>query len=471
MINSDRRSRSGSPDRRRGPGTDVTRRAVRLLLALLLGCLLVGCGPSPSGPERSNRPSSTAATSNAPSAAPTSTSPSASPSQSPRPRTSPAQKAAPRSVGSLLSGIVSAVNRRDRTDFQSLVSDKDPGFADTAGMIFDNLAAIHPADFALRATDNRRHLSSDRRSVLGSTSYAIEVRVRWAVPGDQSASDQQVWMTLVRSGGGVRWGGVSDGPSKPGPTPLWWLEPVHYQHSGSATVIAGARIDAQAWVAAANTAVDEDAPRLGSVGWNKTLVIIVPSSEHLMEESMGVTAGTDSALAAITWSDGHDAASAPLRIMINPSGQQSRLATAIVLSHETVHVATQSPTSPAPSWLVEGFADYIAYVNYPEGVEPAADGLLAQVKRHGPPAGLPGESDFAAGKHDLNLSYAEAWLACRYLAERFGYQKLLRFYESVDRSPDGAVSGSMRSTFGISEHEFVKGWQRYLRTAAKQGRI
>lgn len=457
----------------------MKRRTARLLLTLVLAVLtpsglLVGCNSSPSaGP--STRPSSPAATPTAhpdPHRRATSQAPAPKTTQSPSPhRPRHTTTPLPRTTAGLLTGIVHAVEAKDRSGFQALVSDRDPGFRGTAGMIFDNLVAIHPANLALRATGNRRDLSTARATSLGHDSYAAEVRVSWSVPGDRAPSSQRVWMTVVRSASGVRWGGVADGPGNQRRTPLWWLEPVHYGHSGAATVITGAQVNTSTWLSAANTAVRQDAPRLPGSRWNHELVVIVPSNERLMEQSLGVGQGTDSALAAITWPDGTTAASAPDRIMINPAGQPSALSTAIVLSHETVHVATRSPTSRAPSWLVEGFADDIAYRSYPQGSRPAAESLLAEVKRNGPPTTLPGESDFSVSHRDLNRSYAQAWLACRYLAERFGDRKLWRFYQAVDTSRDGSITGPLHSVFGIDQHQFVSGWQNYLRSAAKTGRI
>jgi hypothetical protein len=196
----------------------------------------------------------------------------------------------------------------------------------------------------------------------------------------------------------------------------------------------------------------------------------VPSTEQQMEQTLGDTSGTDSQLSAVSWPDG-TTDDPPIRIMINPDGQPRALATAIVLAHETVHVATRSPASRAPSWLVEGYADYIAYLNYPQAVQSAASDLLADVKRHGPPATLPGEDDFSAGHRDLNRSYAEAWTLCRYLADRYGDQQLWRFYRAVDASPDGSITGPAHQVLNISDHQLLAGWQRYLRTAAAHGRI
>lgn len=338
-------------------------------------------------------------------------------------------------------------------------------------MIFDNLHAIRPSDFSLKSTGSKRELSKARRSIFGGHAYAAQVRVTWSVPGDRAPSDQQVWMTIDKSGFGYRWAGTTDGPSGSRPTPLWWLEPVRYDHSHAVTIIAGDGIDAQAWAAAANTAVAADVPKLRDADWNHRLVIIVPSNERLLEQSIGAAQGADSALAGITWPDGSKPATAPIRIMMSANGQPSSLPTSIVLAHEAVHVATRSPVSPAPTWLVEGYADYIAYLSYPQGAQAAASDLLSAVKRNGPPGRLPSESDFGAQHPDLNRTYAAAWSVCQYLSERYGGPRLWQFYRAVDKSPDGSIAGPARSAFGISQHQLITGWQQHLRKAVHQGRI
>ena len=471
-----------------------TGRPVRIVLftvlsVLMPAALLVGCTSSSPGTHPSGRPPATTSVATSPSpATQSSASPSAreasSRSQAPSPTARTAAPSspgaspshhwvtsAPGSLHALLTQLSAAIRHGRRADFRALISHQDPGFTGTAEMIFDNLQGIGPSSFSLEASGDRRRLSKARRAVLGPNAYAAQVRVTWSVPGDRAPSDQRVWMTVDKTGNGLGWAGISDGPPGPRPTPLWWLEPVHYIHTGAVTVIAGDGIDPQGWAAAANTAVAKDVPRLRGADWNRRLVIIVPSNERLLEQSIGAARGTDSALAGITWPDGTRPAAAPIRIMINATGQPDSLATAIVLAHEAVHVATRSPISPAPTWLVEGYADYIAYLSYPQGAQVAADDLLNGVKRDGPPDSLPGESDFGSQHPDLNRTYAEAWSVCRYLAEHYGSQKLWKFYQAVDQSPDGSIDGPARSAFGISQRQLVTGWQQHLRTAVHRGRI
>ncbi len=380
----------------------------------------------------------------------------------------------------LLAELTTAVDRRDRTGLDRLLSDRDPGFPATAGMILDNLDRLHPTAFGLRPTGRTRELGPRRRSLLGAGSYAAQVQVSWAVPGDRSPSSQTVWMTISagRPGAGTpAWAGIADGPDRPAPTPLWWLEPIRIARNRVATVITGAQVDPAPWLARATTAALTSAGRLhpGRTGpaarWNGRLVVVAPSNEALLESTLGVARGAEAALAAITWPDGDPVSSAPIRILINPARTGSDLADRIVLSHESVHVATASPVSAVPRWLIEGFADELAYQQYPRASRPAATELLRQVRRSGPPDRLPPVSAFDSGGTALNRTYAQAWSACHYLAARSGTGRLLHFYGLVAATPGGTIGPALHSVYGLGPQAFLTGWQDYLRRAAAHGQV
>jgi hypothetical protein len=258
------------------------------------------------------------------------------------------------------------------------------------------------------------------------------------------------------------------------------LEPIRYDHDRHAAVIGGSSVDISGWLKRADRAVADVSRRLsrGAAGgpdpgadWNRRLVVIVPSNEQLLEQMLGVATGSEAELAAVTWPDGSKRSSAPDRVMINPSGIGAGLATAIVLTHETVHVATGSPASSAPTWLVEGLADYIAYNSYPKAQPSAAAALLHKVDQSGPPAAFPDEQAFRARGDDLELAYAEAWLACYDIARRYGTDRLFAFYAAVDRSRSGNVNPAARSALGVGQDQLVAGWQEFLRRSATRGSI
>ena len=74
-----------------------------------------------------------------------------------------------------------------------------------------------------------------------------------------------------------------------------------------------------------------------------------------------------------------------------------------------------------PTWLLEGFADYVALDHVDLPVSVAASQILAQV-RDGRPAGAPPRrrTEFDPQNQALGASYESAWLACRLLGETYG---------------------------------------------------
>ncbi len=132
----------------------------------------------------------------------------------------------------------------------------------------------------------------------------------------------------------------------------------------------------------------------------------------------------------------------------------------VVLAHELTHVA--AGTDGLPPWLYEGFADYVGYRDSGLPVRTAAAELAAEVRAGRPPRELPGPAAFAADGRDpvrLARAYQEAWLACRFLADRFGERTLVRLYR------DARVGGVDRAlaALGLSVATLTARWRDYVR--------
>lgn len=143
------------------------------------------------------------------------------------------------------------------------------------------------------------------------------------------------------------------------------------------------------------------------------------------------------------------------RVIVLPSGYARLSATGrdVVITHELVHLATgASRGGRVPMWLSEGFADYVGYRDAGIPVGTAAAELAAEVRAGVLPARLPGQEDFAPGAPRLAQAYQEAWLACRFVAERFGEKALVRLY-----------GNEVESTLGLPAAEFTEAWRDYLR--------
>jgi hypothetical protein len=149
-------------------------------------------------------------------------------------------------------------------------------------------------------------------------------------------------------------------------------------------------------------------------------------------------------------------------VIVEPAGF-ARLSAAgrrIVLAHELTHVAAGAATDRGtPRWLLEGFADYVAFRD--EGIPPpvAAAELAEEVRAGRVPRELPGPEAFGPGPRRAQ-AYQEAWLACRYVAARFGEDRLVALYRLARR---GDAGDALRRTLGLDLAAFTAAWRERVR--------
>jgi hypothetical protein len=118
--------------------------------------------------------------------------------------------------------------------------------------------------------------------------------------------------------------------------------------------------------------------------------------------------------------------------------------TLFVLRHELTHVATELVGRPLPRWLVEGAAEYSASRVGGARVNARASWRVYQGVGRLPaaltrtPLALPGDVDtFSSGSADaVALNYARGWLACLYVADRYGDAVLRRLYDQMAMFPE-----------------------------------
>ncbi|MFC5832484.1 hypothetical protein [Nonomuraea insulae] len=132
----------------------------------------------------------------------------------------------------------------------------------------------------------------------------------------------------------------------------------------------------------------------------------------------------------------------------------------VVLTHELTHVA--AGTDHLPVWLYEGFADYVGYRDAGLPLASAAAELAAEIQAGRLPSALPGPEAFVADGRDpgrLARAYQEAWLACRFLADRFGEGTLVRLYREAQ------VAGVEKAlaSLGLSVATLTERWRAYVR--------
>jgi hypothetical protein len=369
-----------------------------------------------------------------------------------------------------LTALAGSARRHDRSAWVRLLSTRDPAFVGTSDRLYDNLTALPLVALALTPQPRTFALSPARRALLGDRAWVQQMRVAWRVRNDVGPAEQLLWVTLVDEGGTARLAGITDGPPEPAATPLWTLGSLRTETGRATTVLAAAGQPTDSWVRRGDAAVTAVRRRIASqprLRWSGGLVVELPASQRAFEQVLGVSPGSYAQLAAVAWPIGPDPATAALRIVVNPA--QSRLLDAealdVLVTHEATHVATRSAASPAPTWLVEGFADYVAYDAHPRTSAAAAAELLGRVRTQGLVPRLPGDADFTPSAPELSLTYAESWLACRFLADTYGPGQLTQLYARVDAGE--GLAPSLQAVFGLTEVELTAGWQRYLVAVAR----
>jgi hypothetical protein len=138
-----------------------------------------------------------------------------------------------------------------------------------------------------------------------------------------------------------------------------------------------------------------------------------------------------------------------------------------VLTHEVVHVTTRAATGPdVPTWLVEGLADHVGYLDAGVPLETAARELARDVREGRLPEALPPDAAFDGGNPDITQAYEASWLAYRLIVDTYGLDGALRFYRAVGRSrgagPDAAVEDAFVRELGTTTAAFTATWRAHL---------
>lgn len=203
-------------------------------------------------------------------------------------------------------------------------------------------------------------------------------------------------------------------------------------------------------------------------GWGGGIVVEVPRTRPQLDAALLASPGQYDNIAAVTTTaDGSLAPGAPVRVFVNPEvfGRLRPQGAQVVMTHEATHAATGAPFAVMPTWLLEGFADYVALDGSGIAVSRAAGQILDRIRRHGAPRRLPTSADLEPTANGLGATYEEAWLACRFLAEQHGRAGLLRFYRTVDEG--SSTKEAFRSLFGSTQGQFVAAWRADLTRLAR----
>lgn len=366
--------------------------------------------------------------------------------------------------------FVAAARRGDTGAAAALVSAQDQAFGGRAAAWAANLHRTDWSRMTWTVQSTGAASPGAHPPAQPGEAWVQHVTISWSLPTERRAATDDVWLTFVdeQAADGTRatrLAGDSDGPAA-STVPIWLQQPVRLLRDHGVLVLTGSS-DASSWLSQASAARRAVAKRITTAprGRGDVLVVEVPQSRAVFERILGVRAGSYAAVAAAAWPMGPDTTTAPIHVVVNPeaSSRLSTLGRNVLLTHEAVHVATRSPGSSAPTWLVEGYADQVAYDAYPAGTAPAEDAVRAAVREHGAPQDWPAEKDFAPDAADLDLAYDLAWTAVRSIAVADGGTALDRLYAAADR---GDSMTEAAEELGSSEQALRKQWRRDLEAMA-----
>ncbi|MEV6238778.1 hypothetical protein [Lentzea sp. NPDC051838] len=175
------------------------------------------------------------------------------------------------------------------------------------------------------------------------------------------------------------------------------------------------------------------------IGWSRRVDVVIPATDSELVSLVG-PAFADMAGVAIREGSGQ-------RVVINRvrAAALTPLELRVLLRHEITHVATRDQTSDsAPLWLVEGFADWVAFHGLGLSLRQAAPLLTSDVTK------LP--TDFSGPGRDL--AYQQAYSIMVYLESQLGEHGVVDFF--LRQASKSAVDAS---TVGVA------GWRDFLKSS------
>jgi hypothetical protein len=390
----------------------------------------------------------------------TAASPSATPTTRPRVDGAAARTQRTVEVTRALERRAQAIRRRDRTAFARTLDAAKPGFVKHQLAMFDALAAVPLATWRYDVDPD------DSRDVpgYGAEAWSPAATLRYAIKGfDDGETASEQFFTFVHRGD--EWLVANDADAgRTSSKDVWDFGPVSVV-TGTQSLVLG-HPGHTALLRDVQRQADAAVPRVTRVWgtrWARRVVVVVPNDTKELNGLLGDDADYSRIAAVAVAELPGDTGTHPVgnRVIVNP-GNFRRLGTngrRVVLTHEVTHVATRdASTEKSPTWLVEGFADYVGYLG--TGLSPRAicQELAADVRKGKAPRQLPGPKDFDGTNERLAQAYESAWLAVRLIAQRDGEGGLVRFYSTAGEHGIEAAFVSLRTTGDA----FTGDWRGYV---------
>lgn len=372
---------------------------------------------------------------------------------------------------------------RDREAFLATLDPQSTAFRRRQADVFDALAQVPLAGWSYELLGEGPALPAGREREVGPDAWVAHVQLSYRLAGvDLGAVHREQYLTLVRRGGAWVLADDADGPTA---RDLWDLGPVSVVRGRRTLVLGTAATSVLQRQAALGDAAATRVDAVWGTAWPRRTVLLVPRDQTEMAALLGREDQTGlGQIAAVTTGDALGETSGPAtdRVLVNPAGfaRLQDVGRRVVLAHEMTHVAVRSRASAAaPTWLSEGFADYVAYTGE-AALTPsvlAAD-LLAEVRAGRGPTRLPDDAAFDATGGDVTPAYSAAWIAVRLVAERYGRDRLVALYGEVtgragrqgeDLRTPVPLEEALPAVLGVDLATFERQWRDELARLARAG--
>jgi hypothetical protein len=379
----------------------------------------------------------------------------------------------------LLNRHAAAVLAHDQRGFLADVDPTATAFHARQVAIFRGLARVPFQAFDYHLVPNRTYTVPEITRRWGPTAYVAAVVATHRLRGfDTGEAAEAMAFTAVHRDSG--WLLVADDevddslPTRAHSAP-WDLSEVAVAQGKHSLVIGDVRdratLPAVARRAdAAATAVAKTWPA-GAARWPGSVVVYTARDKKVMSTFLSPN-GTRPRPAAVavpvldsfTWFDSLPRAPRRVGMRVVVDGAAVKAEDDELLRHEVTHVATSSIEGPeTPTWMVEGIAEYTAW--HLTGVRDELlrrgvdDASYQALRKHRFAFTLPYSVEFYDDPHTVDGNYTAGTLACAYVRDRWGQQKLLALHAALSRQVDGLDEADsqdkvFRSVLGISRATF-----------------
>lgn len=354
-----------------------------------------------------------------------------------------------------------ALSHQDRAGYVSAWVTDRARSRERAQSTYANITALGLSDLRLRLVSGRvaqvvRPLG--RRTA--PSSWSASVRFESALHRRGGVHEVEVSYTFATTDAGTRIQSIRAGAV--GREPIWLQGRLRVIRTPEATV-AGHDGDTVAMLSRQLTKVRRDVHAVTGP-MRAQLVLFAPHNVGQWERALDVGPGDYDGLAALTTTLGSPTdADPPIMIALNPDIEPHlvNLGVQVLLAHELTHALTGAVTIDTPAWVVEGFAEYVAFEAVPLPARLSAGVALREVRRNGMPRQLPTDGDFASDT-SREVAYAQSWALCRVIARQYGEQALVAWYRAMLRAPD-RLDENLRSQLGTTQEQLIQRWTDELR--------